>query len=121
MVATEAAPSTTSIQAPVVMEPTPNMSTTPSSQPTVTAITTAILSTSIPIQAVTELSQVVKSNFIPLTPTEDPIVQILSLNTPNTETLEVFDPNNINMDEDIPEINIDTLKNISFERKECVF
>ena len=78
------------------------MSITSSNQPAITTTAMATLSTTLPLQTVTKLSQVVKSNFISLTPTEDPIVQVLSLNTPNTETLKVLDPNNINMDEDIP-------------------
>ena len=44
------------------------MSTTPSSQPTITTLATVTLPTSLPIQTVTELSQVVKSNFIPFNP-----------------------------------------------------
>ena len=34
----------------------------------------ATVSTTLPLQTVTKLSQVVKSNFVPLTPTDDPIV-----------------------------------------------
>ena len=118
MVATDTAPPTINLQVPVMIELTPDMSINSSNQPTITTLTTSTLSTNLPLQTVTELSQVVKSNFIPLMPTEYPIVQVLSLNTPNTEILEVLDPNTINMDEDILEINIDTMKNISFERSE---
>ena len=108
----------TVIQTPVVIEPAlvQDVTSTSPSQPAVTTITTVTLPISLPIQAVMGPIQAVKSNIVPLIPTEDPTIQILSLDTHITGTTEVLDPNNINITVNVPEITLDTLKNTSFEK-----
>ena len=110
----------TVIQTPVVIEPAlaQDIFSTSPSQPTVTTITTVTLLISLPIQAGTGPMQAIKGNIIPLIPTEDPTVQILSLDIHFTGTTEILDPNSINISADVPEMTLDTLKNTSFEKDE---
>ena len=118
MTTTRATPPTTTTQTTVMIELTPNMCIIPPIQPATNTITAVTLQMSLQIQTVMNASQILEKNYIPLTPITDPTVQILSLKTCETETFEVLDINNINIDEDIPEIIRDSSKDISFERDE---
>lgn len=110
----EVAPPTTIIQTPVIIEPAPvqDMPSTPLSQSTVTTIATITL----PVQTISTIIPTEEANIVPLIPTEDPTVQILSLDANiMEEAAEVLDPSTLNVTEDIPEISLNTSKNTSFE------
>ena len=108
----------TVLQTPTMIEPTTaqDVISIPPSQPTVTPITTVTLLISLPIQTVSGPLQAVGGSIVPLIPTDDPTVQILSLDAHLAETTEVFDPSNINITDSIPEMTLDTSTNISFEK-----
>ena len=118
--AEEVAPPTTVIQTPVVIEPAPthNVISTPPSQPAVTTITTLTLpvTVSLPIQTVPAAGQAVEGYIVLLIPTDDPTVQILSLDANITEAADDLDPSTINVAEDLPKTALNTSMNISFER-----
>ena len=88
-----------------IIEPTPNISTIPPIPPPTTTFSTITLPTSFPLQM---------DNDILSTHMADPTSQHLPLKTNETETLEVLDITNINV-EDRPEMTQDASKDISFE------
>ena len=108
----------TVLQTPVVIQPAPvqDVISISSIQPEVTTITTVALPISLPIQMVSGPLQTVGGSIVPLIPTDNPTVQILSLDAHLTETTKVLDPSGINIAENVPKMTLNTSTNISFER-----
>ena len=111
-------PPTTLIQTTSIIEPTPNISITPPIQPTTTTISKITLPTPFSTQTAMESVPILEDSDVLLTHTADPTIQDQSLETCETEIFEGLDITNINVEEDIPEINQDASKTISFERDE---
>ena len=108
----------TVLQTPVVIKPAPaqDVISIPSIQSVVSTITTVTLPISLSIQTVSGPLQTVGGSIVPLIPTDDPTVQILSMDAHLTETTEVLDPSGINIAENVPEMALNSTTNISFER-----
>ena len=84
--------------------PAQDVTPTPPNQPVIITITTVTLPISLPIQTASGPLQTVGGIIVPLIPTDDLTVQILSLDTHLTETTEVLDPSDIRITDDIPEM-----------------
>ena len=88
----------------------------PSTCPSVNLQVTTIATITLPVQTVPTTIPTEEGTIVPLIPTEDPTVQILSLDANiMEEAAEVLDPSTLNVTEDILETALDTSKNISFE------
>ena len=111
-------PPTTLIQTTTIIKPISNISITPPIQPTNTTVSTITIPITLSTQTAMDSVPPLRDSDVVLTHIANPTIQNQSLKICETEILDGLDIDNINVGEDIPKMNQDPSKTISFERDE---